>query len=271
MKDFKVKIPLSLKKSKSVHNSPNKSLNKEIKDEKNSTTFFNYMLKSSYFIKQSQLDWYHKLRIYPKINHKIFIKNKSLSPPHFYNEDLEKYKKKKYKIKNINKKKNLEELYHFLHNKSTEQKDKFQFQFATTLRNNNNFNNSFQNKLPPWKNLVNSKTTQNLEFLNKLLPPLLKQSKINLKKLNNNISHPLTVRYNKIEMENGETINKKIFDYDLDSTLRFPSGLNSLSKYDDDYYDKNFNTFRENFINADLIHWKANLRNYRKFETEKRK
>ena len=119
--------------------------------------------------------------------------------------------------------------------------------------------------------MVNSKTTQNLEFLNKLLPPLLKQSKINLKKLNNNISHPLTVRYNKIEMENGETINKKIFDYDLDSTLRFPSGLNSLSKYDDDYYDKNFNTFRENFINADLIHWKANLRNYRKFEMEKRK
>ena len=113
MKDFKVKIPLSLKKSKSVHNSPNKSLNKEIKDEKNSTTFFNYMLKSSYFIKQSQLDWYHKLRIYPKINHKIFIKNKSLSPPHFYNEDLEKYKKKKYKIKNIKKKKKFRRIISF--------------------------------------------------------------------------------------------------------------------------------------------------------------
>ncbi len=143
-------------------------------------------------MRDSDIDWIFELRGYGKKHGYKSLKNVSQSQPSFFQDDSEKYRKKREKEINelkedsLRLKGNTGDFEHLLLNRLNLPANPTQFGFDSTLRRFNKFK-SIHGPEAPWKNLnINTKR----DLLNTFLPPLTKNSLKNVKDLNKYISRP---------------------------------------------------------------------------------
>lgn len=208
------------------------------------------------YTKASDFEWILELRNHKKIN--SIESNINPSPPPFYAEDLEKYKKRNNNETNKRYLKiNLAEYHHIIDNPAGMPANSTIMKYETCLRNDE------PKKNPPWKSLVfNNKRN----LFDTYLPPILKHSQENLQFLGDKVSRPLE-QINSEVMLDGKKTRQRKFSYSKDKTLRFPPEHFPSSKYNNHFKIKNINSIKH-MLNYDNINattlWGANLRDYGK-------
>ena len=171
------------------------------------------------------------------------IRHLGVSPPSFYEKDLEFFLKK---CKNNKLKKK---------NKSIDDID-----------------------YRKWNNLNMSNEDRNKKY-NEFLPHIIQRNDRYLKNentfgSNNDLMnkksrylHPFKYNYRKVTMDNGNIVKQRFLKYDDEKTLKYPSLLFSSNKYIDKCNIKNYNNVKEylNMENAfDFVKWQSKLRTYEK-------
>jgi len=145
-----------------------------------------------YQIRDTDIEWIFELRGYGKKSTFKSLKNVSINQPSFYNDDLEKYRKKvekelKEKSEHpLRLKGNAGEYEHLLLKKLNMPANPTQFGFDSTLRHFNSFK-SVHGPEEPWKTL--SLCSQK-DLLNTYLPPVMKNSIKNVQSIGKYVSRP---------------------------------------------------------------------------------
>lgn len=208
------------------------------------------------YTKASDFEWILELRNHKKIRN--IESNIQPSPPPFYAEDLEKYKKRNnYGTNKRYLKINLAEYRHIIDNPGGMPANSAIMRYETCLRNEEDKKN------PPWKSLAfNNKRN----LFDTYLPPILRSSQEHLQFLGDKVSRPLE-QINLEVMLDGKKMRQRKFSYSKDKTLRFPPEHFSSSKYNNHFKIKNINAIKH-MLNNDNINattlWGANLRDYGK-------
>ena len=184
--------------------------------------------------------------------------SENLTAPNYYEEDLEKYRKrhKKTELDKTYMRTNYSTYSQLFHDRSKLAINDSQYKYEVSLRIPSNFNRkkasnstgskkedkkdvSFPHK-SPW-NPTQFYRGKNL--FGSLLPPVLQMSKNNLSKIQNYLPHPVK-QINRSSTLNNDSIHQRIFEYNNDIILRYPSEINITPKYTNLYGVKNFNLFR---------------------------
>ena len=196
-------------------------------------------LLNNYMFTQGDLDWTLDLRNEKKID-KI-TKEISLSPPSFYDKDLENFKKKK-KI-TLNEpflhNENPFQLNHLVHD-NCNTINSSQINFESTLRRNKPVKGAKIIKhSETWKNLAYSPIS-NLSYF---LPPVTSKSKENIQKINKYIVKEYEHINEKIKYENDNIIRKTIRP-NKKFNLGWLGEHLEREKYNIKYKTKNINSIR---------------------------
>lgn len=113
--------------------------------------------------------------------------------------------------------------------------------------------------LPRWDS---SSVPKGKNIFGTLLPPLLPQSKENVKKLENKISRPINLVRREGSV-NGESVRQRIFNFNSLSSNRYPSEHYPSSLYSNNYGTKNIVAFKHLMDNDHLAmstYWSSYLR-----------
>ena len=204
-------------------------------------------------------------------NKKIGKINKEIATnsPSFFDEDAQKYKKK-YALKVDEKeflKTNLGTFKYIL-------SDRTNYKFELTLRSNSFFNprkrsrNQQDNYI---KNRIRWDPTtipSSKSLFDTILPPVLDRSKELFKKYGNKIGRP-TVRVQKEGFINGNKIKSRVYEYNKNLALRYPSEHYPSSQYQNDYGTTNIGNIRH-LLDSDnktmTSSWITYLRNAKKIK-----
>ena len=181
-------------------------------------------------------------------NTKNISKELTGNSPTFYETDSKKYKTKH--TKKLDElefmKTNLGTFGYMLSDKTKYAINETQYKFETTLRTD--FFNSTQkvsrnhsHKMPlRWDNTIIPRTRN---LFNTILPPILDKSKEIYNKYGNKIGRPIITIY-KDGFINGKKIKCRVFDYNKNVALRYPSEHYPSSRYQNDYGTQNINSIR---------------------------
>lgn len=190
--------------------------------------------------------------------------------PSFYDTDSKKYKTR-YSKKLDEKeflKTNLGTFGYILSDKTKYAINETQYKFETTLRTNSfntqRFSRNYSHKMPlRWDNTIIPKSRN---LFNNILPPVLDRSKEIFNKYGKQIGRPIITIY-KDGYINGKKIKSRIFDYNKNIALRYPSEHYPSSKYKNEYGIQNINSIRHllDYDNKTMTSfWSTNLRDIKK-------
>ena len=211
-------------------------------------------------------------------NKKIGKINKEIATnsPSFFDEDAQKYKKK-YALKVDEKeflKTNLGTFKYILSDRTNYAVNETQYKFELTLRSNSFFNprkrsrNQQDNYI---KNRIRWDPTtipSSKSLFDTILPPVLDRSKELFKKYGNKIGRP-TVRVQKEGFINGNKIKGRVYEYNKNLALRYPSEHYPSSQYQNDYGTTNIGNIRH-LLDSDnktmTSSWITYLRNAKKIK-----
>ena len=211
-------------------------------------------------------------------NKKIGKINKEIATnsPSFFDEDAQKYKKK-YALKVDEKeflKTNLGTFKYILSDRTNYAVNETQYKFELTLRSNSFFNprkrsrNQQDNYI---KNRIRWDPTtipSSKSLFDTILPPVLDRSKELFKKYGNKIGRPI-VRVQKEGFINGNKIKSRVYEYNKNLALRYPSEHYPSSQYQNDYGTTNIGNIRH-LLDSDnktmTSSWITYLRNAKKIK-----
>ena len=211
-------------------------------------------------------------------NKKIGKINKEIATnsPSFFDEDAQKYKKK-YALKVDEKeflKTNLGTFKYILSDRTNYAVNETQYKFELTLRSNSFFNprkrsrNQQDNYI---KNRIRWDPTtipSSKSLFDTILPPVLDRSKELFKKYGNKIGRP-TIRVQKEGFINGNKIKSRVYEYNKNLALRYPSEHYPSSQYQNDYGTTNIGNIRH-LLDSDnktmTSSWITYLRNAKKIK-----
>jgi hypothetical protein len=190
--------------------------------------------------------------------------------PSFYDTDSKKYKTR-YSKKLDEKeflKTNLGTFGYILSDKTKYAINETQYKFETTLRTNSfntqRFSRNYSHKMPlRWDNTI---IPRSRNLFNNILPPVLDRSKEIFNKYGKQIGRPIITIY-KDGYINGKKIKSRIFDYNKNIALRYPSEHYPSSKYKNEYGIQNINSIRHllDYDNKTMTSfWSTNLRDIKK-------
>ena len=264
---------LSTNKSKSLSTSKQRTvLQKSDNFPKNANEFKHIMDDITCGV--SDIEYMLQLRR----NKKIGKINKEIATnsPSFFDEDAQKYKKK-YALKVDEKeflKTNLGTFKYILSDRTNYAVNETQYKFELTLRSNSFFNprkrsrNQQDNYI---KNRIRWDPTtipSSKSLFDTILPPVLDRSKELFKKYGNKIGRP-TVRVQKEGFINGNKIKGRVYEYNKNLALRYPSEHYPSSQYQNDYGTTNIGNIRH-LLDSDnktmTSSWITYLRNAKKIK-----
>ena len=130
-------------------------------------------------------------------------------------------------------------------------------------RNNNNVN-ILKNKTR-WDPAIIPRAKS---LFDTILPPVLDKSKEIFSKYGNKIGRPI-IQVQKDGYINGTKIRSRVFEYNKNIALRYPSEHYPSSKYENDYGTKNIGTIRHllDYDNKTMTSfWSTNLRGIKKIK-----
>ena len=191
--------------------------------------------KNYYFRKKNDLEKGEEVK-----QEKIKL-TENFSPPHFYEEDLQKYKNK---IKNSERSlilklnPNFYKINHLIFRNRGDHSNYSQFHFATTLRNIKPLKEE-KYKINKFQILPLFEKNNNNNFLiSKFLAPQTKYGKINLQKIEKYMSKYHDYKYEERTIE-GQKIMKKIFTEDYKYTISGKGETLGDIKYNNIFQDNN--------------------------------
>ena len=264
---------LSTNKSKSLSTSKQRTiLQKSDNFPKNANEFKHIMDDITCGV--SDIEYMLQLRR----NKKIGKINKEIATnsPSFFDEDAQKYKKK-YALKVDEKeflKTNLGTFKYILSDRTNYAVNETQYKFELTLRSNSFFNPRKRSRNQPDNYIKNrirwDPTTipSSKSLFDTILPPVLDRSKELFKKYGNKIGRP-TVRVQKEGFINGNKIKSRVYEYNKNLALRYPSEHYPSSQYQNDYGTTNIGNIRH-LLDSDnktmTSSWITYLRNAKKIK-----
>ena len=232
----------------------------------------------------SDIEYMLQLRRNKKIQN--INKDTTVNSPSFYDDDFEKFKTR-YNKKNDEKelmKTNLGTFRYLLSDRTNYAVNDTQYKFEITLRSNAFFNP--KQKSRNYDNVNNriNKTRWDPTIIPKskslfdtILPPILDRSKEIFSKYGNKIARP-TIKVIKDGNINGTKIRSRVYEYNKNIALRYPSEHYPSSKYENNYGTNNVGAIRHllDFDNKTMTSfWCSYLRGGKKIkysmeETKKR-
>ena len=267
------KKDLSNKKSKSFSNSKHENIQqKSYNFPKNANEFKHIMDDITCGV--SDIEYMLQLRRNKKIG-KI-NKEMTVISPSFFEVDAQKFKKK-YALKMDEKeflKTNLGTFKYILSDRSNYAINDTQYKFELTLRSNSFFNTkkksrNFQGDY--LKNKIRWDPTiipSSKSLFDTILPPVLDRSKEIFKKFGNKIGRPI-IRIQKDGFINGTKIKSRVYEYNKNLALRYPSEHFPSSQYQNDYGTNNIGNIRH-LLDSDnktmTSFWITYLRNAKKIK-----
>ena len=234
------------------------------------------------------IEYMLQLRRHKKIN--SLNRNIQANSPSFYDDDLRKYRNKLSKKADDKHllQTNIGRFRQIFSDRSTYAINDTQYKFQVTLRhdafsnlknlsrnpeNKEKQNNFLKNKIR-WDptNIPRSKS-----LFDTILPPVLARSKEIFTRLEDKIARPI-ISVKKDGFINGEKVKRRVFEYNKNIALRYPSEHFPSSRYVNDYGLQNIGSFKHllNFDNLTMTSsWTTHLRNQKKIkilpeETKKR-
>jgi hypothetical protein len=217
----------------------------------------------------SDIEYMLQLRRNKKIGN--ISKDLSANSPSFYDTDSQKYKTKHNKKLDEKEfmKTNLGTFGYMLSDRANHAINDTQYKFETTLRSNSfntmqrnsrNYNQKIQLKWDP------TTIPKSRNLFSYFLPPILDKSKEIFNKYGNKIGRPIIPVY-KEGFINGNKIRRRIFDYNKNLALRYPSEHYPSSQYQNDYGIQNIGSIRHllDYDNKTMTSfWSTYLRNRKK-------
>jgi hypothetical protein len=219
----------------------------------------------------SDIEYMLQLRRNKKIEN--ISKDLAANSPSFYDTDSQKYKTKH--IKKLDEKEfmktNLGTFGYMLSDRSNYAINNTQYKFETTLRSNSlntmqrtsrNMNQKIQLRWDP------TTIPKSRNLFNYFLPPILDKSKEIFNKYGNKIGRPIITVY-KEGFINGSKIKRRVFDYNKNIALRYPSEHYPSSQYQNDYGTQNIGSIRHllDYDNKTMTSfWSTYLRNTKKIK-----
>jgi hypothetical protein len=183
-------------------------------------------------------------------NKKIEKVNKDITAnsPSFYDDDYKKYKTKH--IKKLDEKElmktNMGTFKYIFSDRTNYAINDTQYKFEVTLRSNSMLNSR---NIPKNANTKNNYRwdpaiiPRSRNIFNTILPPVLDKSKEIFNKYGNKIGRP-TITIHKDGYINGTKVRSRVFDYNKNIALRYPSEHYPSSKYQNDYGTQNIGSIR---------------------------
>ena len=186
------------------------------------------------------------------IKHEQIKLTDNFLPPHFYDDDLQKYKNKLKKfdkslILKLNP--NYYKIKHLIYRNKGDLSNYSQFHFATTLRNIKSYREEKNKKfqiLP-----VCEKNNNNIHKIAKFLAPQTKYGKINLKKIEKYLIKNHDYKFEETRFE-GQKIMRKIFTQNDKYTISGKGETLGDLKYNNNFYDNNM------FANKKILQTESN-------------
>jgi len=219
----------------------------------------------------SDIEYMLQLRRNKKIEN--ISKDLVANSPSFYDTDSQKYKTKHIKKldEKVFMKTNLGTFGYMLSDRSNYAINNTQYKFETTLRSNplnimqktsRNTNQKIQLRWDP------TTIPKSRNLFNYFLPPILDKSKEIFNKYGNKIGRPIITVY-KEGFINGSKIKRRVFDYNKNIALRYPSEHYPSSQYQNDYGTQNIGSIRHllDYDNKTMTSfWSTYLRNTKKIK-----
>jgi hypothetical protein len=200
----------------------------------------------------------------------------SVNSPSFYDADTQKYKtrnNKKIEEKELLKT-NMGTFKYILSDRTNYAVNDTQYKFEITLRSNTLFN---PKKISRNSNIINLRnknywdpTTipKTKSLFDTILPPVLDRSKEIFSKYGNKIARPV-IRVSKDGYINGAKIKSRVYDYNKNIALRYPSEHYPSSRYQNDYGIQNIGSIRH-LLDSDnktmTSFWSTYLRGMKKIK-----
>ena len=200
----------------------------------------------------------------------------SVNSPSFYDVDSQKYKtrnNKKIEEKELLKT-NMGTFKYILSDRTNYAVNDTQYKFEITLRSNTLFN---PKKISRNSNIINLRnknywdpTTipKTKSLFDTILPPVLDRSKEIFSKYGNKIARPV-IRVSKDGYINGTKIKGRVYDYNKNIALRYPSEHYPSSRYQNDYGIQNIGSIRH-LLDSDnktmTSFWSTYLRGMKKIK-----
>jgi len=200
----------------------------------------------------------------------------SVNSPSFYDADSQKYKtrnNKKIEEKELLKT-NMGTFKYILSDRTNYAVNDTQYKFEITLRSNTLFN---PKKISRNSNIINLRnknywdpTTipKTKSLFDTILPPVLDRSKEIFSKYGNKIARPV-IRVSKDGYINGAKIKSRVYDYNKNIALRYPSEHYPSSRYQNDYGIQNIGSIRH-LLDSDnktmTSFWSTYLRGMKKIK-----
>ena len=206
-------------------------------------------------------------------------KNITANSPSFYEDDLQKYKKRitkkgeEYQLL----KTNIGRFRQIFSDRSKYAINDTQYKFEVSLRPDTLINQRSiirnQEIKDPKKIVISNKKSWNPPIIPRskslfdtMLPPVLSRSKEIFSRLDDKIGRPL-IKVNKEGYINGEKVRRRVFEYNKNIALRYPSEHFPSSKYKNDYGSQNISSIKHllDFDNRTMTSsWSTYLRNPKK-------
>ena len=223
----------------------------------------------------SDIEYMLQLRRNKKIQN--ISKDLTANSPSFYDIDSQKYKTrytKKIEEKELLKT-NLGTFRYLLSDRTNYAVNDTQYKFEITLRSNTLLNPKKYSRNNNNVNILKNKTRWDPAIIPRakslfdtILPPVLDKSKEIFSKYGNKIGRP-TIQVQKDGYINGTKIRSRIFEYNKNIALRYPSEHYPSSKYENDYGTKNIGTIRHllDYDNKTMTSfWSTYLRGMKKIK-----
>ena len=200
-------------------------------------------------------------------------KNISSIGPGFYEDDLQKYKKKLLKQYDQNKllKTNIGKFRHIFGDRTKYAINNSLYNFEVNLRDPIFYNKSKSVSPKIINNTKNKNWNSTLipkekSLFDTLLPPITTKAREIFSKIENKIGRPI-IKINKDGYINGEKVKKRVFEFNNNLALRYPSDHFPSSKYSNDYGIQNIGSIKH-LLNDDnrtmTSFWCTNLRGFKK-------
>ena len=224
------------------------------------------------------IEYMLQLRHHQKISN--INKNIPANTPSFYDDDFRKYKNKITK-KNDEKqllKTNIGNFRQIFADRTKYAINDTQYKFEVTLRTNsligkNNIKNA-ENKEKQNNFIKNKRSWDNTtiprskSLFDTILPPVLNRSKEIFSRLDDKIGRPL-IQVKRDGFINGEKVKRRVFEYNRNVALRYPSEHFPSSRYVNDYGIQNIGSIKHllNFDNITMTStWSTYLRSPKKIK-----
>lgn len=263
------------KKSKSSDKEKNSSKNQKQKEDKfpkNVNEFRHIMDDVNCCV--PDIEYMLDLRRHKNIS-KI-EKNTILNSPGFYEDDLQKYKKKllKKSDENFLLQTNIGKFRQMFGDRTKYAINNSLYKFQVTLRNSILNNKSLTKSVSPKSiNIFKNKNDWNTPIIPKekslfdtLLPPVTTKAKEIFSKFEDKVGRSIT-KVIKDGYINGEKVKKRVFEYNNSLVLRYPSDHIPSSKYSNDYGIQNIGSIKH-LLNDDnrtmTSFWCTHLRGFKK-------